>query len=300
MKIKPVLGTPTPNYPDKYDEEMRRILAAAKPRRWAGTPLVGALSVVIALGLSGCVPGDMGGNAANGPPTHPILTPGTTDDYPTLGVPVTIYTPSPHDNIFIPLFEYGVGTGGIGCEAVIAPVFLSEEEAFAILAAAFADAGVTLGRGGGAIGNINLPVTNIDGATVEPNATTQGALDPAGMLEEHGLPVAFVSMGDVRSWHQDIGDGPQMSWNSFDIVGAARTLAENNPGIVVFYDPVEGRVDYSELWSLEREDGESEEDYHARWAESIRELEQAARTESEDMLRRQIDAFIAWLEDWGF
>ena len=303
MKIKPVSDAPTPMYPDKHNEEIRRILAAAKPHRWVGTPLIGALTAVIALGLSGCDFVSRVDNAANGTLTpSPQMSERPTDFYNiTMGTPASIFAPNYEDIMFVPLFEYGVGTGSVGCVAVIAPVFLSEEEAFAILSAAFADAGITMWQGGSTLRSINLPVTNVQGRAVEPNATLQGHLAPTGRLEGYNLPVAFVSTRDVRNWHQDIvSDEPILSMTRFNVIRAARTLAENNPRLVVFYDPIEGKLDYRELWALKRESGESDEDFYARRSALKKELEQAARTESEEMLRRQIDAFIAWLADWRF
>ena len=295
MKITPVKDAETPKYPDKYNEEIRRIVASAKPYRWVGTPLIGALSVAVALGLSGCAPEEY---AIQG-----ISTPVPTkyeENHVLLGDIQPVYIPPLLESIFIPLFEYGEGTGGIGCVAIVAPVFLSEEEAFAILSAAFADADISLERENISLENINLPVTNIDGEKVDPRATRIGDLTPTGRLYEFNLPVTFVSTREVSNWHQEIGDGPWVSFSSFDVKGAARTLAENNPGILVFYDPIAGVINYDELWELEREDGESDEDYNARWYEKERELVQAARAESEELLRRQVEAFLQWLADGGF
>ena len=303
MKIKPVLNTSTPKYPDKYNEEIRRILTAAKPHRWLGTSLISALSVSIALGLSGCN-GDGNnrndGQVSNGTAVQsPLITNGP-GNYVLMGDPVPVYTPNPLENIFIPLFEFGPGTGGIGCEAIVAPVFMSEEEAVAVLSAAFADAGIILGKSNDTLHGINLPVTNIDGVPVDPDAITQGVLVPAGKLEVFNFPVVFISIRDIKNWHQDIDDQPRASWTSYNVINAARTLAENNSGIVVFYDPIAGFVDYNEIQHIDREDGESDNDFNARWLLNMQEHEQAARDESTMMLRQQVEAFIAWLVDGGF
>jgi len=303
MKIKPVLNTPTPKYPDKYNEEIRHILVAAKPHRWLGTSLISALSVSIALGLSGCTGDSVNrndGQLSNGTDVQsPLITNGS-DNYVLMGDPVPVYTPTPLESIFIPLFEHGPGTGGIGCVAIVAPVFMSEEEAVAILSAAFADAGIILGQSDDTLYNINLPVTNVDGVPVDPDMIIQGDLVPSGKLEEFNFPVVFISRNDIWDWHQDLDDGPRISWSKFNVINAARTLAENNSGIVVFYDPIAGIVDYNEMRHLEREDGESDEDFNRRWLLKVHELEEAARSESEKMLRQQVEAFIAWLADGGF
>jgi len=200
----------------------------------------------------------------------------------------------------IPLFEFGEGTGGIGCVAIVAPVFMSEEEAFAVLSATFEEAGLTLHRSFRAIENVNVPVTNVDGERVDPDTTVSGYIRLSGLLEEPDLPVVFVSRWHVSNWHKDIDGGPRLSFNSFDVKGAAKTLAENNPGIAVFYDPVAGRINYDSLWVITREPGESDRSYENRINERLEELSMAALAESEQMLRLQAEAFVAWLGDGGF
>ena len=63
MIIKPVENTPVPGYPDKYAEETRKALAAARPQRWLAAPVAAGLAATVALGLSGCEQTDAGGPA---------------------------------------------------------------------------------------------------------------------------------------------------------------------------------------------------------------------------------------------
>ena len=305
MKIKPVTAEQKPNYPDKYNDEIKRILTSSKPARWVGTPLVGVLSAAVALGLGGCV-GEQYGSPGVDPPEG--------------GLPIVISTPSITEHVlmgdvpapsfyqfqgtYIPLFAFGEGTGGIGCVAISAPVFLSEEEAFEVISAAFAEAGLHISRQVGNMENINLPITNVHGRREgrdenDRNATVQGNLKPDGMLTTHDLPVAFVSRSDVIDWHQDDGDGPWISWSSYYIKQAAQTLADNNAGLIVFYDPVAGELNREDLWKIEREEGESDEAFNHRYHEFIVEREKEALVESEQLLRKQVEAFIAWLFDMG-
>ena len=325
MTIKPVEEIPAPKYPDKYNEEIRRVLAATKPRSWLGSPLAtGMLAATVALSLSGCVPGPAGAERTGAPPSGLVETTGdpaapektapktkppktaTTEteppetgftdifEYVTAGEPVTF--PTVQGISLIPVFEYGEGTGAIGCVAIAAPVFLSEEEAFAVLSAAFADIGMTLSRGGETLQNIEVPVTNIFDMEGKNSSlpTVQGNMDPDATLPELELPVVFVSTQDVESWHEDT-TGEWVSVSSFNTKSAAKTLAENNPGIVVFYDPING-LDYEKLMALKKEKGESDEDYYARYDALMEEESQAAREGSESLLRQQAQAFIAWLE----
>jgi len=295
MKIKPVTDAVTPNYPDKYNENIKRILTTSKPGRWIGTPLIGVLSAAVTLGLGGCADPK---ESENGELNNPIaiLTPSITPTMHVLMGDVPAPTQYQFQGTYIPLFEFGKGTGSIGCVAITAPVFMSEEDAFAIIAAAFSEAGLLMTHYPGNIKNMNLPVTNLDGEDVE-NKTVQGTLTPDGKLTSYDLPVAFVSTSNVHSWHKEIGDGPFISRSVFYIKQAAQTLSENNAGLIVFYDPVAGNMDANKWWGLEREDGESDESFTAR-ANAVRDEERKnAVAESEILLRQQVEAFIEWLFD---
>ena len=296
MKIKPVEVSAVPKYPDKYTEEVQHALLSAKPNRWRGTPLATVgLSAVVALGLSGCAPDYMTSGSPTPFPTIPVVSPSNFDPYVTMGSPEP-FTPLPYDAM-IPLFEYGEGTGAIGCVSIAAPVFLSEEEAFAILSAVFAEAGLTLSQGAVSLKNINLPLTNIyeSGSEESQYATVQKDIIPDGMLRDD-LPVIFVSTKDVGDWH----DGTEMtiSSSSYNVKKAAQALAKSNPNLVVFYDPI-ASVDYARLWDLKQEDGESNESYYVRRTAAEQEASNAARAESERLLRLQAEAVVNWFEDGG-
>ena len=330
MTIQPVKNTPAPGYPDKYAKESRQALAAAQPRRWIAAPLAAGLAATVALGLSGC--GDTyvtGGE----PGTSPMETE-TCTEYLTIGEPTVVPTQTktqsatqkpaqrptekntatteyvimgdmPVPTQFqtrpiaagtrIPLFEYGEGTGAFGCVSVAAPVFLSEEEAFAILSAAFAEAGLELRPDAKTINRATLPVTNIYAGTSEDKQRTKrGSLKTDGALGQ--LPVEFVSTEDVQAWHADTG--MMSSVTLYPVKQSAKVLAENNPGLVVFYDPM-GSADYEILWDMQQKKGESDEAYGARWDAARVKLEQEARAQSEQQLRQQAEAFIQWLSAEG-
>ena len=328
MTIQPVKTTPAPGYPDKYTEESRQALAAAQPQRWIAAPLAAGLAATVALGLSGC-----GGTYVTGgePGTMPMETE-VTIDYTTLGEPAATPTEAETSTTVapiatrparqkpteksttttrptlalgetrpiaadtrIPLFEYGEGTGAFGCVSVAAPVFLSEEEAFAILSAAFAEAGLELRPDAKVIRQATLPVTNIYRGTSEDNVKTKrGSLTADGMLTQ--LPVEFVSTEDVQAWHADTG--MMSSVTLYPVKQSAKVLAENNPGLVVFYDPM-GSADYESLWNMQQKQGESDEAYWVRRDAARNKLEQEARAESERQLRQQAAAFLQWISAEG-
>lgn len=296
MKIKPIESTSTPKYPDKYNEEIRQVLMSTQPNRWLGTPLAaGVLSAAVALSLSGCTLGYTTDGAPMPSPPAPVEIPSDIDNNFILGAPMPAQI-LPYDSL-IPLFEYGEGTGAIGCVSIAAPVFMSEEEAFAVLSATFSEAGLILSQKAVTLKNINLPVTNMYelGGEEGPYETKQGDLTPDGLLE-YDLPVIFISTKDVESWHKDTGMISTVS--TYKVKKTAQTLAENNPHLVVFYDPIAG-LDYSKLLTLERKDGESDESYYLRRSAAEQEEANVARTESERLLRLQAETFIAWLADGG-
>ena len=308
MEIKPMETAPKPGYPDKYAAEARLALAQAHPNRWLRRPLiVGVLSATVALGLSGCDDSLIGGPpAVLGMMTAlpPIETgaDGTNlgDDFITMGdFPIPVLSGS-----YIPVFEYGEGTGSIGCMAIAAPVFMSEEEAFAILAAALAEAGLTLNKAATTLDMATLPVTDLYGdKNIDTSAVMPGALTIDGLLDvEQGLPVKFVSKDDIEAWQYKHapGETPMMSSvSSYKVQNAARTLADNNPSLVVFYDPLT-MVYYDQLWDkVLKAEGESEEEYWARWEAARDEAEQAAKAESGQYLRGQAQALVDWLRAQG-
>ena len=297
MKIKPVESIQTPSYPDKYNEDIRHVLRTARPCRWNGKPLaVGVLSAAIVLSMSGCKPEYTTGGAPIQTPTDPIheTRPANHNVAGEVRESTAVIQTLPY-NSMIPLFEYGDGTGAIGCVSIAAPVFMSEEEAYAIIATAFDEAGVLINRDTGPLENFKLPVTSISavGDTKNRYDTIAGNLIPDGMITEHDLPVAFVSTVDVSDWETKDDSGLWVSVSTYDVKKTAQTLAENNPSLVVFYDPV-ATPDYQKISAIERRDEESDDAYYERWFAVIEEESEAARAESERLLRLQVDAFLEW------
>jgi len=279
MNIQPVSNTPAPGYPDKYAEESRQALAAAQPRRWIAAPLAAGLAATVALGLSGCGEAFVTGGVPVQTPTQ-VTTGGTPFSTEYFN---EITTARPLLAGTIPLFEFGEGTGAFGCVSVTAPVFMSEEEAFAILSTEFAEAGIMIRRNS-KIQQAILPITDrYSFANDDPLQTKKGALIPDGTLND--MPVEFVSRADVDAWERE-DYTMRISVDEFNMKEAAQTLAENNPGLIVFYDPVTAWMDeiYEERWEMKYDGAHTEAD---------------ARAESEQLLRQQVQAFLQWLQEEG-
>jgi hypothetical protein len=270
MKIKPVESITPPNYPDKYSAEHKQALTRALPKRWLKAPLALSLSAAVALGLSGC----------EAPPFAIMgMTPIPTDERGTDSA-------TSDERMFIPLFEFGNGTGSIGCVSVNAQHFMSEEEAFAILTATFEEAGLELVRNGTMLSNATIPVVDTFDWENMNRGTTQGYLQ---VNEVAGISVKFVAYSDLRDWQWQPQEGeevpPRVSANSYDTKSAARTLAENNAELVVFYDPLYRGT----LPGFNSEN----------WREEIQNTREEWREKSEQLLQQQANAFVQWLQQEG-
>jgi hypothetical protein len=232
MKIKPVESIISPNYPDKYSSESKQAVSQAMPIRWKKAPLALSLSAAVALGLSGCQERETPNTDGNppDPQTQAPVIPG---------------------EVFIPLFEFGEGTGGFVCIAINAPAFFSEEEAFAILASSFKEAGLTVD-------------------------TTSGLSLP----DLSDISIEFISIDKT----EQIPNPSGIAASSFSTKSTAQKLAESNPLLAVFYDPVVyGDMDYNT------------EDWQSAHEKAV----EQAKVESEQLLRQQANAFIEWLQQEG-
>ena len=252
IKITPVKKKTAPQYPNQYSVDLNHLLLANKPLRWNAAPVAGTvLSAVIMLGLAGC-------SAAS---EHELVSMGTTAP--------PLYTP---------FFEHGKGTGVYGCVSVNAPMFLSEDDAFAIIKDEFAKSGLTVEKGGGTAPNITLP-NIVDTIYDSKTETHTGTLDFDFSVEGSNIVMEYVSSDDLDAWTDQ---NFATSVSTKDYKEAAKILNEslNNAylGSVhgVFYDPAETpQYHYSE------------------------EDKAADREASANALREQVKDFLAWLSAQG-
>jgi len=262
IKITPVKRKVTPKYPDQYSVELRPLLLRNKPMRWQATPVAGTvLSAVVMLGLAGCQP----------EPPEPVTMGDIAD-------PVCFKTP---------IFEHGEGFGSYGCMSVTAPVFLSENDAFAIISDEFNKLDITVKKGGGTVDNIQIPKTYIclsrDDEKSKPE-TAKGSLEFDFAVKDNSIVMEFVSSDDVREWD---ASKTLASVEKYNFKEAAQTLNDSlNDSYIdsvhgVFYDPAE-RFDLGKY---------PEKDFE--------ELEAEAREKSCETLREQVKDFIAWLGAQG-
>lgn len=296
MRVKPVTKRQEPGYPDKYGMESLQALMRSRPKRWAGKPVAGGvLAATIALGLSGCGYVTEGAPVAVPTPTAggtcPIPQPPRDTEHIVLGEPMPTHASFGN----IPLFAHGEGTGTIGCVSVSAPVFLSEEEAVAIISAEFDKAGYMLEKNGSEI-SAALPVTKYNSDLEKPLDFRMGKLSVDGALPDFGLSVEFVSSEDYTLWHEN--EQPMLSVETYRMKDAAQLLTDSNQNLLVLYDPAT-YVETDALSAIERTEGMSDEAYQELWNEAHEAAAQEARAVSERQLREQVTSFLSWLKAEG-
>jgi len=271
-KIAPIKKIAAPKYPDQYAVELDQLLLAHKPLRWRSAPIAGTvLSAVVMLGLAGC--SDFG-TVTDGVPAPPPYSPESSATGKSPPYPPT------------PFFEHGNGIGVYGCNAVATPVFLSEDDAFAIIRDEFARLELTVERGGGRVEDIMVPVVDLGHDDARKKFESRpGSIDLDFSVDGKHIVMEYVSADDMREWSDP--DSVTASVTSANFKQAARTLndslnaadLENTPG--VFYDPAE---------------------MFNGWEQGIykgEEKEQAAREQALAALRAQVKDFLEWLAGQG-
>jgi len=198
-----------------------------------------------------------------------------------------------------PFFEHGNGVGTYGCQAVAAPVFLSEDDAFAIIKDEFKKSGLVVRQNGGTIENIQIPKPNPYYSPRDNDSrmqTVKGRLDFDFTVQGRNIVMEYVSTDDMRMWESagpdENGIMRVSTVSRYDYKEAARTLNDglnrSDHGNVhgVFYDPVE-RVD---MMSVSKADD---------WKKARARLEKEARQRASAELREQVKDFIEWLSAQG-
>ncbi|MCL2672251.1 MAG: hypothetical protein FWF10_09505 [Clostridiales bacterium] len=253
--VSPIIRAVSPKYPDQYAVDLKPFLLENRPLRWHAVPVAGTvLSAVVMLGLAGCV---------------------------TAGTPV----PPPLE---VPLFEHGEGIGVYGCVAITAPVFLSEDDAFAIIRDEFAKLDLIVKPADFTIEGMQVPRLHISNyPPPETIGTRHGDLALDFAVDGRSIMMEFVSASDLREW--DSG-AFITTVDTYDIKGSAKVLNESlnarkDENIYgVFYDPA---VEF-DLYDW---DTDLSTDWEAE--------EELARERAIAVLRLQVQDFIAWLAAQG-
>jgi hypothetical protein len=183
-----------------------------------------------------------------------------------------------------PIFVHGDGRGAFGCDAVTAPVFLTEDEARQVIQNEAKKAGLKFAPDALTLSPATIPVMPkayfCGSRDPREPATRKGDLTLDGYDQKHGVAYEFVSQGDYSSWESQ--DSTCISTvYSYDLKGAAEALrkglmADQHPvRIGIFYEP-------GEYPSTGQRPGSD-----------------ATRRRDEEQLRRQVRDFIQWLKAQG-
>ena len=274
MKVKPVIYSMKPKYPDKYSIDINELMYY-KPHRWMNKPLViSALSATIL--LSSCA--------------NELGITGSSDTTTLVTSKITTLETSGTSNAMsfnIPIFFHGKGTGVIGCEVVNAPLFLTEEEAFAVISEELKLAGIEAIKNDKASSEVEVPVTNAyyepgkeeNKIVTSPQDFTYDAYTKIGTKY---INIEFVSNDDYKNW-ENKNQGVWSSVEYLNLKGAAEALAKENNSVAAFYDPftyynyMETNVEMENTYDDEKE----------------------AHNASLEFLRSQVKDFMEWLKAEG-
>ena len=207
MKLQPVRGYREPRYPTQAILQAHPELLRLVPRRWRRNAVVLAAVAGVAALVYGC-------QKAAGPAGPSGVA---------------------------PIFAHGQGQGSFGCRVITPPVFLSEDEARAVIREEAAKAGVLFADDRGDTLDITLPVTdpNLDRSPVARGR--RGRFEFDGTDAKRGISFAYVSTDDFEAWQKR---RPQATVYHQDTKAAAvalrESLVEARPSghSGVFYDPI--------------------------------------------------------------
>lgn len=281
MQLEKVRSYPIPRYPTAgqfhEDENMARYM----PRRWRSKRLVGQVLLFTAMtGLCSCT-------IPQSPPAAQTEAHGETEKTPwylqMFGENTAAETGKTEaSGLSVPLFVHGNGRGSFGCDSVLPPVYLSEDEAAQVIRETAREYGVDF-SGKGTVESKKLPYTNVYG--VEMKDTYKGTLTLDGYDSTLGIGFEYVSQKDVSNWHKDTN--MMSTVETFDMKGTAERLTDAVTGTAVFYDP---GMDYSTM-----PDWHSEED----WDRAVDEYCTRQKERMTEDLRAQVVDFLEWLKGQG-
>ena len=265
MDVKPIENYKTPAYPNKNEALKNPNLLKTLPERWKGKAkacTAVALSSLLLMILTSCSTKDNTESTGSGTGTA------------------------------APLFIHGDGRGSFGCVSVAPPAFLSEEEAFTVIAEEAQREGIILKGEAPVLYNVTSPETNLYYSDKEKNTKAKkGDLTLDGYDEVKQIAFEFVSRDDIQAW---AGSSAFMSSvETFRFLEAAEVLAEGISGktgpmtVATFYDP-HYKFDSEEIQDIINS---NTEDFNIM-EEKMKELVKAD-------LREQVRDFLSWLKGQG-
>ena len=213
-----------------------------------------------------------------------------------------------------PIFQHGDGRGAFGCVAASPPVFLSEDEARAVIMDEAKKAGIHFAPDAETLPSVAVPSVSRygfsedseearrTGKRIENRRTHTEPLTLDGTDSRRKVSYEFVSQADFAEWER------RERWristvSDFDILGAARVVrtgleaAKPEGTVAVFYDPAAKQPSakvlpppypYKGVPLTQQEIRENQE----VWGN-------AAKALAREDLRKQVQDFIKWLKAQG-
>ena len=313
MQQRAVPSYPAPAYPTRVELASRpEVLRDHVPAAWQTSgPMAGAVAFFLVFASAGCHgSSDAATPRANGPSPNDANAAGSNSAAPVvaiapasgsavtspLGPSEPVDVAGPTKMVVAPVFEHGDGRGAVGCVVVSPPVFLAEDEAFAVLREELGKHGIHLARGGPELRDVMIAKRQEHYEKGPSGQFQESLVDVPGT----GKPLAMDGSGDkakiavkvvTQEHYFELGGAESgSSVQGYDLKGIAADLSERlrKQGkeqlyVGVFYDPV-GHI------QVDRSAG-TMPDWQAAQA--------LMRDKSKDMLRQQVQDFVGWLRGRG-
>ena len=269
--IKPVKKYAPPKYPTLVDATHTPELLRKLPTRWEkNAKVIAALGLLGAMTLNSC--GGFDSNNANAK---------------LLNV--------------APLFVHGEGTGSIGCDMIAPPVFLSEQEALAIIKNETESVGLNFNATPPeyiATDNKSKETSQYSWEKNQEYILGDGKIGLDLYDKKNGVAVSFVSMDEAAQKF----DGFESSVTNY----LPRELAEltvedfakqnGDISVGVFYDPgTDWQSDKHQQILSELHNYDSDKE----WSERLTQYQHDTRELIIEDLRQQVRDFIEWLQGQG-
>ena len=274
VAVMPVKKYAAPKYPTYINAARNPEFLKKLPARWQKNAIVAAAAGFLgAIALASCGGSEPGGSKGYNPGSESFLN-------------------------VAPIFAYGDGTGSIGCDMVAPPVFLSEQEALAIIKSETEATGLKFNsEPPGYTATKNKTETQYSWEQKNKYVLGDGNLGLDLYDGKNKVAVTYISMENAAEIYPG---GPRSSVDVFRPRELAELTAEDfaeqkgDIAVGVFYDPGPGfeseehRQLISELYN-----GKDE------WPDKLAQYQTDAQILAEENLRAQIRDFIEWLQGQG-
>ncbi|MCL1859401.1 MAG: hypothetical protein FWF92_09265 [Oscillospiraceae bacterium] len=313
VKVMPVKKYAFPKYPTLEDAQCAPLLLRKLPSRWEkNAKVVAAVGLLGAMTLTSCG----------------ILEPKNNTG--------TGYSAESENFLNVaPIFVHGEGTGSMGCVMIAPPVFLSEQEALAIIKSETETSGLNFSAvppeytatnnkaketsqyswenqkyvlGGGNVGldlyddKKGVAVTYISMLEAEERYVDKNGEVTmwSSVSSYHSKELAELTADDFSQQNGDISVGvlydPGTDWQSD---GQKRILEEYNTKTSEVYKTYyEPHIIYDDEGFVDTDKMDLYE-YRRKYDEAIKEYEENTKAIIEEDLRAQIRDFIEWLQSQG-